>query len=568
MVDCQSEVMIVEREREAPWRHRLDRLARIDGKTEPELRRRLRLLLDASLFFVGVATIAACYRAAFVGVDSSLVALGLLAVAFQLPIFLLRRTQSVAVPTAVLSFGACIGIGALAVPNGGFFAAGLVWMAALPVFSTYIAGATQGVVTAALGGLVLILFFSLQRYGFEFPEPPSGDYMIVSRLFSLVGLVFFVGYYALRFETERKKALAGALQSQLDFQALIEASPEGIAVLSNERLVYANPNLACILGVSDIESHGEGAFFAFAQPLFDDMLAEVSSDGGDSDNGRQRVYEFSTRGGRALKLESSRVRNIQFKGAAAVLVTIRDMTDRGRHEAQLRVADRLASVGSLAAGMAHEINNPIAVIKSNVDYVAELVGEEAEVAERVEMLEALFDAGESAIKIAGIVQEMQSLARITSLEPSAMDLGIALRAALKFTAHQTLPRAEVKEDIAEGVLVFADSLSLNQVFVNLLINAAEALPSGRDDNRIHVSCRNDGQEAIVEIRDNGPGISAANLMRVFDPFYTTKEVGQGTGLGLSTCRGLIESIGGELVLESNEGMGLLARVHLRLSTPC
>ena len=560
--------MIVEHERVGPWRHRLDTLARIDSTTDPELRRRLRLLLDASLFFVGVALIAACYRAAFVGVDRSLVALCLLAVFFHLPIYLLRRTPSVAVPTAVLSFGASVGIGALAVPNGGFFAAGLVWMAALPVFSTYIAGATQGVVTAALGGLVLILFFSLQRYGVEFPAPPSGDYMIVSRLFSLVGLVFFVGYYALRFETERKAALAAALQSQRDFQALIEASPEGIAVLSSEGLVYANPNLARILGVTDIESHGEGAFFAFAQPLFDDMLAEVSSDGSDSENGKRGVFDFSTRGGRALQLESSRVRNIQFKGVAAVLVTIRDVTDRGKHEAQLRVADRLASVGSLAAGMAHEINNPIAVIKSNVEYVAELVDEEVDLAERAEMLEALFDAGEGAIKIAGIVQEMQSLARIKSLEPSAIDLGIALRSAVKLTAHQIQRRAEVNEDIAEGVLVFADSLSLSQVFVNLLINAAEALPSDRDDNRIHVSCRNDGQEAVVEIRDNGPGISAANLLRVFDPFYTTKQVGQGTGLGLSTCRGLIESIGGELVLESSEGAGLLARVHLRLSTPC
>lgn len=560
--------MIVEQGREGRWRHRLDSLARIDSETEPELRRRLRLLLDASLFFVGVAAIAVCYRAVFVGVDRSLVALCLLAVAFQLPIYLLRRMQSVAVPTAVLSFGACIGVGALAVPNGGFFAAGLVWMAALPIFSTYIAGAAQGLVTAAFGGLVLILFFSLQRYGVEFPEPPSGDYMMVSRLFSLVGLVFFVGYYALRFETERKEALAAALQSQLDFQALIEASPEGIAVLSNTHLVYANPDLARILGVSDIELQGERAFFAFAQPLFDDMLAEVSSDGGDSEGGKHGVHDFSTHGGRALQLESNRVRNIQFMGVAAVLVTIRDVTDRGRQEAQLRVADRLASVGSLAAGMAHEINNPIAVIKSNVDYVTELVGEEAEVAERAEMLEALFDAGEGAIKISGIVQEMQSLARIKSLEPSAMDLGISLRSAVKLTAHQTQRRAEVVEDIAEGVLVFADSLSLSQVFVNLLINAAEALPSDREDNRIDVLCRNDGHEAIVEIRDNGPGISPANLMRVFDPFYTTKEVGQGTGLGLSTCRGLIESIGGELVLESNEGTGLLARVHLRLSTPC
>ncbi|MBL4632795.1 MAG: PAS domain-containing sensor histidine kinase [Kofleriaceae bacterium] len=558
---------IVEGEREGAWRHRLDSLARIRSKTAPELRRRLRLLLDASLVFVGLAIVAACYRAVFVGVDSSLVALVLLSLYFQLPIVLLRKTHSVPIPTAALTFGACIGISVLAVPNGGFFAAGLVWMAALPVFSTYIAGAVQGVVTAALGGLVLILFFSLQRYGVEFPEPPSGDYMMVSRLFSLVGLVFFVGYYSLRFETERKNALAAAIQSQLDFQSLIEASPEGIAVLSNGSVVYANPTLACVLGVADIQIHGQAAFFAYAQPLFDEMLAEVSSDGTEPGDKKHNVHEFVTNEGTTVQLESNRVRNIQFNGASAVLVTIRDVTTRSRHEAQLRVADRLASVGSLAAGMAHEINTPIAVIQSNVEYVSELVDEENEIAERAEMLAALRDARESAIKIAGIVRDMQSLARIKSIEPSAIDLGHALKAAVKLTAHQTQRRATVEADISDNILVFADSLSLSQVFVNLLINAAEALPSDRDGNNIHVSCRNDGQEAIVEIRDNGPGISAANLMRVFDPFYTTKEIGQGTGLGLSTCRGLIESIGGELVLESTEGSGLLARVHLRLCPP-
>lgn len=550
------------------WRHRLDSLARIATTTDPELRRRLRLLLDASLFFVGVAIVAACYRLVFVGVDSSLVALCLLSVWFLLPIVLLRRTHSVTIPTAVLTLGACLGISALSVPNGGFFAAGLVWMAALPVFSTYIAGAAQGVVTASVGTLVLILFFSMQRYGVEFPKPPSGDYMIVSRLFSLAGLIFFVGYYALRFETERKEALAAGMQSQLDFQSLIEASPEGIAVLSEGKVVYANPSLARILGVRDIDSHGEGSFFASAQPLFSEMLEEFSPDDKDSSERENRVHEFLTSEGIAVQLESNGVRDIQFMGEAAVLVTIRDVSDRSRHEAQLRVADRLASVGSLAAGMAHEINNPIAVIISNVDYVSELVSEEAQVAERVEMISALRDASEGANKIAGIVKDMKTLARIKSIEPSAIDLGLALKAAVKLTAHQTKSRARVEENIAEDVLVFADYLSLSQVFVNLLVNAAEALPSDCKENSIHVSCRNDGEEAIVEIRDNGPGISPADLMRVFDPFYTTKDIGQGTGLGLSTCRGLIESIGGELVLESNLGAGLLARVHLRLSTTC
>lgn len=145
-----------------------------------------------------------------------------------------------------------------------------------------------------------------------------------------------------------------------------------------------------------------------------------------------------------------------------------------------------------------------------------------------------------------------------------VNLGKVLEWSLEVAGHQLLPRGRVVRQLGETLEVDGSSIRLGQVFVNLLINAAQALdPARRDTNEIVVTTRTDAQGRVVaEIRDNGCGMTRELMEKAFEPFVTTKEIGQGTGLGLSVCHGIVHSLGGTIGFESQVGQGTLARVTL------
>jgi signal transduction histidine kinase/ActR/RegA family two-component response regulator len=235
-----------------------------------------------------------------------------------------------------------------------------------------------------------------------------------------------------------------------------------------------------------------------------------------------------------------------------MLVVISDITMRAR----LLVSDRMASLGTLAAGIAHEINNPLAYVTGNLEVMAETLeeGEAAPDAAAVsELRTVISDARDGAERVRKIVLGLKSFSRAEEEKRVPIELSGVLEAAIRLTSNEVRHRAELVRELGPTPLVIADDARLTQVFINLLINAAHAIPAGRSAaNRVTVRTRTDGDgNAVVEIEDSGNGMTPDVQARVFDPFFTTKDVGEGTGLGLSICHGIVSGLGGQISIESS-----------------
>lgn len=267
-----------------------------------------------------------------------------------------------------------------------------------------------------------------------------------------------------------------------------------------------------------------------------------------------------------------------------VYAAARDITDKKVAVAQLReaeerqadlqrrlfLADRLASVGTLAAGAAHEINNPLTYVLTNLTMIIEGLGAVEGNADRVrELVEMAEDARAGAARISRIVRGLETFSRVQELRRTRVDVRVVLEQAVELTSHELLRRARLVREYGEVPQVEADDGRLGQVFLHLLINAAQAVPAGSDGPReIRLATSTDAEgRAVIAVSDSGPGIPADLLDRVFDPFFTTKPVGTGSGLGLSICHNLVTGMGGELTVTSEEGRGTTVRVALPPARP-
>jgi PAS domain S-box-containing protein len=241
-----------------------------------------------------------------------------------------------------------------------------------------------------------------------------------------------------------------------------------------------------------------------------------------------------------------------------------DITERRRMERHVDRAERLAAVGRLAASVAHEINNPLTYALEALRLAGEAAASQRDAAPP-RLRELLAEAGEGMERVRLITRDLKAFSRADEDVKSPQDLGLALSAATKMVATRTSARARIDLRLGVAATVEADPTRLIQIFVNLVINAVDALPAdGAERNRISISLGRDGGEAVVEVADNGPGVPVALRDRVFEPFFTTKPVGEGTGLGLFVTRNLVESLGGTIALDDAPGGG--ARFTLRLPT--
>ncbi len=274
-----------------------------------------------------------------------------------------------------------------------------------------------------------------------------------------------------------------------------------------------------------------------------------------------------------------------------------EMTNRiQEQQSQLLAADKMAAIGKLAAGMAHEINNPIGFVSSNLnslcryiddvkamfsvydDFVAACANENL-LTERVAMVrgareekdiafivddvgELLRDSIEGTERVRKIVADMRAFSHVDGPGADEAVLNDILDRALTVAWNELKHKAEIVREYAELPAVQCDGAKLGQVFLNLLINASQAiegrgvitLRTGFDDRRVW-----------VEVSDTGCGIAPENLTKIFDPFFTTKDVGEGTGLGLHLSMGIVQAHGGQIVAESDLGAGATLRVELPLA---
>ncbi len=225
---------------------------------------------------------------------------------------------------------------------------------------------------------------------------------------------------------------------------------------------------------------------------------------------------------------------------------------------QLISSDRLASIGRLAAGVAHEINNPAAYVTVNLGVLRDRF--RAGTARTQDVLAILDESLDGMDRIGEIMRDLKGLARERSID--LVDLGAVAQSALRMAAHETRGRARVERVAEDSAFARVRGARIAQVVLNLVLNAAQALPAGRADNRITVTTRRVGDRAIVEVSDNGPGVDPAIARRIFEPFFTTRESSGGTGLGLWLARSIVNEEGGTLVLRDAPGGGATFVVDL------
>lgn len=248
------------------------------------------------------------------------------------------------------------------------------------------------------------------------------------------------------------------------------------------------------------------------------------------------------------------------------VVLVRDVSEQKAMQRKLLRADRLAAMGTLAAGTAHEINNPLTYVMSNAQVLQEeLASPGVTPAKLQSMRDLAAEIAGGAERIRTIVKDLMALAKERPSGKDAVDVRHVVDSSLAIATGQLRHKAQIVRTYADTVpLVRGDEIRLGQVFLNLLLNAADALPDGHvADHQVTIEIEPAGEGmVVVRVRDTGSGMPPHVLDRIFDPFYTTKDVGRGTGLGLSVSLGITNELGGRIEVASTVGAGTTFSVFL------
>jgi len=352
--------------------------------------------------------------------------------------------------------------------------------------------------------------------------------------------------------------------------------PIAITVFEDDRVEYANDAALRLLGYERFEDLA-------GQPLSTHLPPEERSPWDERLEAMRRGEVLPVRLSRMLRRDGSvalaEVSGVmlRFGGRMTAVSLARDITESRRMEERLRLSDRMAGVGTLADGVAHEINNPLTYVIGNLQFVLERLepllegaeGETVPVTTLESLAEALRDASEGAGRMRHIVRDLKTFSRGDEETTRALDVRPVLESALSVCFNEVRHRARVRRELGEVARVVANEARLGQVFLNLLVNAAQAIPDGQvEQNEMALRTFADEKgRVVVEVADTGCGIAPEHLERLFDPFFTTKPVGVGTGLGLSICHGIVSALGGDIQVESQLGKGTRVRVVLPAEAP-
>ncbi len=345
----------------------------------------------------------------------------------------------------------------------------------------------------------------------------------------------------------RNRELAAA-RSRL--AAVLEATSEGILVGTCEGLIQrANSSAEAIWGVASGELTGR----SITTMVDDPQRVFASKDSGTA------VEVSGLRGSGSFPLELH-LRSMALEGQDLCVAAVRDLGPTQALQARLAIADRMASLGTMAAGVAHEINNPLSALSANLHFLRdELDGS------TLGLDEALQDAQEACNQVRTIVTDLRTLSRNSPQLQAAVPLAELVDRTLRLADNEIRHRAVLVREDRAAPPAAADPVRLSQVVLNLVINAAQALPIGRrEDHRITITTgpAESPDHVMIQVSDTGSGVPQAIRARVFDPFFTTKEHGEGTGLGLAICHGLVTTMGGTIRLVDGPDGGACFRVQL------
>jgi PAS domain S-box-containing protein len=258
--------------------------------------------------------------------------------------------------------------------------------------------------------------------------------------------------------------------------------------------------------------------------------------------------------------------NNKDKVATGVVIVARDVTEKKQTEMQLMLADRMASVGTLAAGVAHELNNPLAAVIANLDMATHDLGAlGAKVELPPDLLEGLQDARLGAERVRMIVRDLKIFSRGHEEHRGAVDVRKVLESTLRLAQNEIRHRAKLEQGYGEIPRVDANEGRLGQVFLNLIVNAIQAIPEGNyEQHTIKVVTALEGDRVSITVSDTGSGISPEVQRRLFTPFFTTKSAG--VGLGLAIAHRIVSDFGGTLDFSTELGKGSTFRVRLPIAS--
>jgi PAS domain S-box-containing protein len=361
----------------------------------------------------------------------------------------------------------------------------------------------------------------------------------------------------------RKAAEAALRASEARFRRVVEAAPDAIVISRRGVIAFANPAAARMLGhptpealvgvdlgsIMDAEDRGV---------MLSRMRAMVET----GERFPAREYRARRPDGTFVISEITALA-VEWEDAPAILAYGRDVTERHRVQEQLARADRLAALGTLAAGVAHEINNPLAYLTLGIEALrAQLALSIPDAGARERALARLEPIAAGASRVAEIVRDLLAFSRDETGTVGQVLVVDAIAAAERLAMHELRHRAKLETRIEGSPRVLGHAGKVEQVMVNLLVNAAQAFDERQPDPKVVVRCADRDGWVEIEVEDNGPGIPPELLGRVYDPFFTTKPAGVGTGLGLSICHGIVTRMGGTIAIESEVGRGTIARVRL------
>jgi PAS domain S-box-containing protein len=348
---------------------------------------------------------------------------------------------------------------------------------------------------------------------------------------------------------------------------ILEASPAPITMVGRDdgRIIYCSPAQLEIFGYEEFPENMKAFDLYTDSADRDRFVAELKNSG--------RVDGFEAQMKRCDGSEfwaAISARALVYRGRDVLVSVTQDMTDQLEVEAEmerqreaLHQREKLSALGEVLAGVAHELNNPLSVVVGQALMLKET-------AEKPKNIERARKISEAADRCARIVKTFLAMARQQPAESVPVDVNELVESAIEVTGY-SLRSADI--DIVLKLApdlppVLGDASQLGQVVTNLLVNAQQALEDVRSRRRVEVSTEFDKREGTVDItiRDNGPGIPADLKARIFEPLFTTKGVGSGTGIGLALCNRIVEVHGGKIKLESREGYGARFAIHLPAST--
>ncbi len=349
-----------------------------------------------------------------------------------------------------------------------------------------------------------------------------------------------------------------------DLRALVDQSPDGIIILRDGFVLYVNSSFATFLGRTR-EALFSAPFLDLLFEAYREPMATWLQASAETGRHGASEYGFVHTEGTRVTLQLTPIWLSSFRGKPARAFIARDISQVKQTQADLLLADRMMTVGALASGVAHEINNPMSFVIGNLHYAISVLGQPnfPDGVDLGEVRLALEEALDGADRVSGIVKNFNTFSRADSTSTGALNLPSIVESALTAAYVQIRRKAQLYRSLQPTPAVKGNEARLGQVILNLILNAVQALPENQSTtNSIEVATYEEAGQAIFRITDSGPGIPPQVLNHVFELFFTTKPHGLGTGLGLSIAHSIVRQLGGTIEVQSALGEGTTFTVRL------